>query len=200
MLLTDSQRDALTEVVNIGFGRAAATLSELTGQRVLIQVPQIEIQDVHGLGKALDRLVQGEVATVHQIFSGPIAGDALLLLNYDSAIALSALLSTDRQAGARLDAADREVLTEVGNILINACLGTFSNMLDVRISFSVPRLHVDALRGLLDSLVIERIEVQHVLIIYATFRLQESLIDGYILIALGVSSLDRLLQALADLG
>lgn len=200
MLLTDSQRDALAEVVNIGFGRAAATLSELTGQRVLIQVPQIEIQDVRDLGKALDRLVQGEVATVHQIFSGPIAGDALLLLSYDSAIALSALLSTDRQAGARLDAADREVLTEVGNILINASLGTFSNMLDVRISFSVPRLHVDALRGLLDSLVIERIEVQHVLIIYATFRLQESLIDGYILIALGVSSLDRLLQAIADLG
>ncbi len=200
MLLTDSQRDALAEVVNIGFGRAAATLSELTGQRVLIQVPQIEIQDVRGLGKALDRLVQGEVATVHQIFSGPIAGDALLLLNYDSAVALSTLLSTDRQAGARLDAADREVLTEVGNILINACLGTFSNMLDVRISFSVPRLHVDALRGLLDSLVIERIEVQHVLIIYATFRLQDSSIDGYILIALGVSSLDRLLQAIEDLG
>lgn len=200
MLLSDSQRDALTEVVNIGFGRAAATLSELTGQRVLIQVPQIEIQDVRDLGKALDRLVQGEVATVHQIFSGPIAGDALLLLSYDSAIALSTLLSVDRQPGARLDAADREVLTEVGNILINACLGTFSNMLDVRISFSVPRLHVDALRGLLDSLVIERIEVQHVLIIYATFRLQESLIDGYILIALGVSSLDRLLQAIADLG
>ena len=58
----------------------------------------------------------------------------------------------------------------------------------------------DALRGLLDSLVIERIEVQHVLIIYATFRLQESLVNGYILIALGVSSLDRLLQAVTDLG
>lgn len=200
MLLSDSQRDALAEVVNIGLGRAAATLSELTGQRVLIQVPQVEIQEVRDLGKALDRLVQGEVATVHQIFSGPIAGDALLLLDYDSAIALSTLLSVDRQPGARLDAADREVLTEVGNILLNACLGTFSNMLDVRISFSVPRLHVDALRGLLDSLVIERIEVQHVLIIYATFRLQESLISGYILIALGISSLDRLLQAIADLG
>lgn len=200
MLLTDSQRDALAEVVNIGFGRAAATLSELTGQRVLIQVPQVEIQEVRNLGKTLDRLVQGEVATVHQIFSGPIAGDALLLLDYDSAISLSTLLSAGRQAGARLDAADREVLTEVGNILLNACLGTFSNMLDVRISFSVPRLHVDALRGLLDSLVIERIEVQHVLIIYATFRLQESLVNGYILIALGVSSLDRLLQAITDLG
>ena len=33
MNLTALQEDALTEVINIGFGRAAASLSKLTGQR-----------------------------------------------------------------------------------------------------------------------------------------------------------------------
>ena len=41
MNLTALQEDALTEVINIGFGRAAASLSKLTGQRVQLEVPQI---------------------------------------------------------------------------------------------------------------------------------------------------------------
>ena len=35
MELTALQQDALVEVINIGFGRAAASLSKLTGQRVV---------------------------------------------------------------------------------------------------------------------------------------------------------------------
>jgi chemotaxis protein CheC len=38
MNLTAVQEDALTEVINIGFGRAAASLSKLTGQRVQLEV------------------------------------------------------------------------------------------------------------------------------------------------------------------
>ena len=41
MNLTAVQEDALTEVINIGFGRAAASLSKLTGQRVQLEVPNI---------------------------------------------------------------------------------------------------------------------------------------------------------------
>ena len=41
MELTALQQDALVEVINIGFGRAAASLSKLTGQRVELEVPQI---------------------------------------------------------------------------------------------------------------------------------------------------------------
>ena len=57
---------------------------------------------------------------------------------------------------AILDA--REVLTEVGNILLNACLGVFGDLLQVRFTFAVPRMHLDALGSLLDSLVIGRDE------------------------------------------
>ena len=37
-VLTDVQRDALTEMINIGFGRAAAALSRLTGMRATASV------------------------------------------------------------------------------------------------------------------------------------------------------------------
>ena len=39
MELTSTQQDALIELLNIGFGRAAASLSQLTGHRVVLDVP-----------------------------------------------------------------------------------------------------------------------------------------------------------------
>ena len=43
MELTAVQQDALVELLNIGFGRAAASLSQLTGHRVLLEVPQVTL-------------------------------------------------------------------------------------------------------------------------------------------------------------
>jgi chemotaxis protein CheC len=200
MIITAQQKDSLTEVINIALGRAAASLSELTGHRVIIEVPQVTVCPINEMDAMLSDVVQGEIATVHQIFSGPVSGDALLLLDYAGALALTQLLTEGRPTGARLDAADREVLTEVGNILLNACMGTFGSMLQVHISFSVPRLQLDALRGLLDSLVIDKVGMRYALVIYATFNLEESSVGGYLLIALGVASLDLLLQAIDGLG
>ena len=43
MELSPVQQDALVELLNIGFGRAAASLSQLTGHRVLLDVPQVTL-------------------------------------------------------------------------------------------------------------------------------------------------------------
>lgn len=200
MLLTERQHDALVELINIAFGRAAAALSDMTGHRVLLEVPRVTICPIEQLTATLDGFVTGEVATVHQIFSGTVAGDALLLLNYDGAVALSDLLTDGRPRVNRLDASDREVLAEVGNILLNACLGTFGNMLQVHISFSVPRLHLQELGTLLDTLVIGADELRYALVVYTTFRLRDSAVGGYLVIVLGVASLDRLMQGVERLG
>ncbi len=200
MLLTSQQQDALAEVINIAFGRAAASLSEITGHRVLVEVPRVAVRAISELGDELSGLIQGEITTVHQIFTGAVSGDAFLMLDYQGALLLCDLL-TDRQPRApRLDASDREALAEVGNILLNACLGTFGNLLQVHISFTVPRLHLEEVTDLVDSLTIGQDELRYALIIYTTFRLRESAIGGYLVIVLGIASLDRLLQAVEKLG
>ena len=53
MELTAVQQDALVELLNIGFGRAAASLSQLTGHRVLLEVPQVTLQAVDEVGESL---------------------------------------------------------------------------------------------------------------------------------------------------
>ncbi len=198
MELTALQQDALIELINIAFSRTASALSDLTGERVLLDKPSVTLYPLTELKTALAGHISGEVASVHQLFKGPVSGDALLLLNYEGAVALANLLSEAPGAGTRLVASDREVLTEVGNILLNACLGTFGNLLQVHISFAVPRLHLDALASLLDTLTINEQGLRYALVVFTTFRLRDSKVGGYLVIVLGVQSLERLIQSVEE--
>jgi chemotaxis protein CheC len=195
MELTEPQKDALTELINIAFSRTAASLSELTGNRVELEVPEVGVYPIGELAGVLARFVSGDVATVHQVFAGSVAGDALLLLNHEGAVDLVNLLTGSDPPVKRLAAASKEVLTEVGNILLNACLGIFGDLLQVRFSFTVPRLQLEALGVLLHSLVIEKDELHHALVVGAKFRLQASEVTGCLVLVLGVASLTQLTRA-----
>src|SRR3954462_5758223 len=109
MILTELQHDSLAEVINIAFARTGAALSELTGQRVLLDVPQVAVQPSSMLSDTLTPIVQDAIATVHQIFSGPVAGDAFLLLSYDDAVSLVNLMIDELVTTRRLNASSREV-------------------------------------------------------------------------------------------
>jgi len=196
--LTPIQHDALIELLNIGFGRAAAALSELTGHRVLLEVPQVSVHPIDELNTALRQVVAEEVASVHQIFSGPVAGDALLILDHSAAGMLKELLTSEPPLPLPIDASAREVLTEVGNILLNACLGTFGNILHVQVSFSVPHLNLDTLQQVMRSLLINREGLRYALVVHAGFKLRDAEVRGYLVIVLSVASLDRLLRAVED--
>jgi len=200
MNLSPQQRDALTELINIAFSRTAAALSEMTGHRVLLDAPQVTLCPIGEVAEHLSNFVQGEVATVHQLFTGAVSGDALLMLNYEGALLLSDLLTGGRVPSPRLDASDQEVLIEVGNILLNACLGMFGNLLKVQVAFSVPRLHLKTVNALLGSLVIGQEELRYALVVYTNFRMRDSAVTGYLVIILGVASLDWLLAEVARLG
>jgi chemotaxis protein CheC len=195
-MLTATQQDALVELVNIATGRTAGSLSRLTGERVILDVPQVAIHPIGELSSVLAAFIRGEVATVHQIFSGPVSGDAFLLLDYQAAVTLVDLMTQEPIPGRRLTMSAREVLTEVGNILLNACLGLFGDLLQVRVSFSVPRLHLDTLAQLIESICVDQADLQYGLVIHTNFRLRDDAVSGYLVIVLGVASLDQLIQAL----
>jgi chemotaxis protein CheC len=198
MQLTSVQQDALVELLNIGFGRAAASLSQLTGHRVLLDVPQVTLHEISEVTEALGRVVRGPVASVHQIFTGPVGGDALLILDEPGAAILKELLTNEPALPLSIDASAREVITEVGNILLNACLGTFGNLLEVQVSFSVPHLSIEHAGAVLESLMVGQQGIRYALVVHAAFRLRDTQVTGYLMIVLSVASLDRLMRAVED--
>jgi chemotaxis protein CheC len=198
MTLTDEQADAVTELVNIAFARTAAALSDLAGDRVELNVPEIETVSIQDLAGVLAKFVRGDVATVHQIFGGPMSGDAFLLLDLEGASRLVAML-TDADAPVReMGASDREVLAEVGNILLNACLSVFGDLLQVRFTFAVPRLQLDSLRSMIASLLVDQHEIRHAVIVGTRFAVRSSNVTGCLVLVLSVTSLEKFVAAVEE--
>jgi chemotaxis protein CheC len=190
--------DALTELFNIGLHRAAASLSELTSQRIIVDLPRLWICPIDEMQQRLVELLEGDLATVHQIFRGNVTGDAVLVLEYDAATRLANLLTNGNVAiGGRLDQSAREVLAEVGNMILSSCLSAFGDMLHVTVTFSVPRIRIESLEGLLRSLAVENADLHFALLAATRFRLTEGEVGGYLIVALGVSSLSLISRALA---
>ena len=198
MILSADQKDAVTELVNIAFSRTAAALAELTGNRVELTVPEVSAHPIVDLAPALSRFVQGDVATVHQIFGGPVSGDAFLLLDVEGAARLVSLLTDAGAPTPQMGSSAKEVLAEIGNILLNACLGVFGDLLHVRFTFAVPRLHLETLRSMIDSLVIGTDELRHALLVGARFRVRANEVTGCMVLVLGVTSLEQFVHAVED--
>ena len=195
IVMTERQTDALKELVNIAFGLTASKLSEISNRRVAIELPDVAIHPIPELATELASFITGEVATVHQVFSGPFSGDAILLLNHEGAVTLCNLLVEEHLRASRFDTSTGEILTEVGNMLLSACLGLFGNVLQVHVTFSVPRLHLDSLGHFLTSLTIGDDTLRYALLITASFKILSQGVEGRIVIVLGISSLERLIQS-----
>jgi chemotaxis protein CheC len=117
-------------------------------------------------------------------------------LDQRSAAILKELLTNEPALPLEIDRSAREVVTEIGNILLNACLGTFGNLLKVQVSFSVPHLTLETLGSVVESIAVEREGLRYALIVHSSFRLRDSSLTGYLVIVLGVASLERLIAAL----
>jgi chemotaxis protein CheC len=139
-------------------------------------------------------MMKGEVSSVHQVFSGAVSGHALLLVDSAAAESLTALLVGDKESGENMRAARREAFTEVGNILLQASMGVCGNLLQVHVSFSMPRLHVDTIDDLLNTITVEDKELQFALLVRTRFQLLNSKVSGYLLVVLGITSFSRLLE------
>ena len=202
MKLSLHQREALVEIVNIAFGRAASSLSGLADRRVLLEVPKVSVRPIEELVEHLSGLVHWNVAAVHQEVLGALPGDALLVQTENSGILLTEMLTGAESHGSGLSLADQEVLNEIGNIVLHACIGTIANTLGLSMMLKSPQVYVEDLQQILDRISHKRTEVHWGLVISTRFRLaqgppaQDTEVSGYILMLLSVAFLDRLLEAL----
>lgn len=131
---------------------------------------------------------------VNQVFSGNLTGRAFLLLNKDGARRLVEIITRTPPETEEMGPSVREALVEVGNILLGACLGIFHDLLQVHASFSLPRLYLENIRGMIESMIVKGEQMRYVLDVLASFHVRETMIGGYFVLRLGVSSLERLLE------
>lgn len=137
--------DCYQEIANVAMGQAAALLAKLLNVFILLPVPKVNMLEVTELQMALQTSEGDDTfSAVCQGFIGSgIAGEALLLF-YDSSLEDMAKLL--QYEGELNETIELELVMEVANILIGACIKGIAEQLDIAFSQGHPIVlgqHVD---------------------------------------------------------
>jgi len=143
MKLNDDQIDALTESINIGVGRAAGSLGQLVGERIELAVPQIRTCSLTELSEYLGSQQEKLDILVTQDFSGTANGRSLLGFSNASGAKLAQILGAGDGSLDELDLEYCSLLEEVGNIVLNAVLGSLANLMQTNLTYTVPELYTE---------------------------------------------------------
>lgn len=146
--LTPLQMDALSELMNVATGRAAASLSGILKQHVKLHVLEIRAIGYPDVSRFLESEIGELGSVVEQGFFGGLIGNSLMVMTNRNADALVKTLLQQNSELAGLTSTEQTVLAEVGNIVLNACVSMFANQTGRRLHFGLPRvsLNIEGLR------------------------------------------------------
>lgn len=195
-ILDELELDALTELVNLGVGRAAASLRDLAGEQVHLSVPNVvlvtrphAIEILNEKGTAL--------VGVHQVFEGDIVGRAFLMFPETNSVELVRAVTGGDLELEEIIELEQEALAETGNIVLNGCLSTIANLLQRRLRISLP----EVLRGegaAFFSLPPPPLAGDVVMFVYIDFEMRLRNIQGYLAMLMDMPSLAVLRELVRD--
>ena len=195
--LTELEQDALTEVVNMGVSRAAASLRKMVGHQVLLSVPAVEIVTRQKAGTLLGERESNGLVAVEQSFSGAFAGRAMLIFPQAHSLALARAVAGDDISNEDLADLEQEALAETGNVILNSCLATMANMLKRPLTMSIPTVN----KGDASSLFREPVKDDEgglVLFLYINFSIHQRDLRGYIAMMMDMPSMHSLKELLGE--
>ena len=194
MNLTPDQADILRELMNIGVGRAAGMLNEMTDAYVRLQVPSVRIFSALEFKKEMEREGVDRLAAVRLGFKGPFSGTADLVFLPESASKLVAVLTGEEPGTHEFDSVRAGTLNELGNIVISGVMGSMGNLLEKRIEYSLPQYIEDTIENLLKSS--NANSDGPILLVRTHFVIEQLQIEGDIMLIFEVGSFDALLAAI----
>lgn len=199
--LDAEQIDALSEIFNIGVGKAAAAMGNLMHDEVLLSVPHVSIFTVSEAAQQLGT-AGSTMYGVRQPFRGVFSGDALLIFPGDKSLEIVRIVAGQSLPGEDLSAIEQDAMAELGNVMLSACLATLADLLGNEFELSPPRVDVGDSRTILGT----RIQNHLVVFLHIRFELLSSRIEGFVVFVLNTTSLlalraavDRLLGRQAEM-
>ena len=197
--LGELERDALTEIVNIGVSRAAASLRKMVDAEVLLSVPSLDIITQRAAAVLIGQREVDELVAVRQSFSGAFSGRALLIFPQGQSLELVRAVAGGDMSAEDLVEMEVEALAETGNVILNGCLASMANMLQRSLEMSIP----EVLRGSGAELFVSADAAAAgvdpvVLFLYIDFTMHEHDIRGYIAMLMDLPSLSALQSLIAE--
>lgn len=193
-ILNEIERDALTEIFNVGAGRAAQSLSEIVGDEVRLSVPSVEVLRSGAIDEQVLPRTRGRFATVSQNFDGPFDAEAVLLFTEDRALSIVRDMMGSQMSLDELAEFEREAMCELGNIILNACLSAMADMLEITLNSSLPQYLVSSPDEISARLASAQGDESYVLVLHIDLVIEKHQTDGHLIFLLSSSSLHALVE------
>lgn len=193
-ILNEIERDALTEIFNVGAGRAAQSLSEIVGDEVRLSVPSVEVLRSGAIDEQVLPRTRGRFATVSQNFDGPLDAEAVLLFTEDRALSIVRDMMGSQMSLDELAEFEREAMCELGNIILNACLSAMADMLEITLNSSLPQYLVSSPDDISARLASAQGDESYVLVLHIDLVIEKHQTDGHLIFLLSSSSLHALVE------
>ncbi|MEW6981915.1 response regulator [Colwelliaceae bacterium 6471] len=136
-VLAPDLRDCYQEIANVAMGRAGDLLARLLNVFVVLPIPNVNLIEVSELTMALSAVESYESTSgVCQGFIGAgISGEALLIINDSSFKDVASLMNYQYEID---EGTELELLMDMANVLISACLNGVAEQLDMSFSQGHP--------------------------------------------------------------
>lgn len=188
------QIDAMKELVNIGGGHAATSISSLINTKVDMVVPLIKIMEYEELYKKImseDKIVYS--VTTQVLGSG--GGIFLFALPEESANQISQMMlpNSIKITQELMESSIKELV----NIIVNSFLNAISKLLDISLMSSIPNLTIDMFGSIISSLYMAYDQFdEEILIIKNEFFYSGNQMDAYLYFIPEIGVLEKLFKAI----
>ncbi|HEX8404398.1 MAG TPA: chemotaxis protein CheC [Duganella sp.] len=190
--LSALENDALIEIFNIGVGQAAASMSAIVNEAVRMSVPSITFFNRAQAARLLgNRVFEPErICGVSQHYEGAFETEAILMFPEDKSLEIVRLMVGESVPLAELTDMEQEAMCEIGNIILNSCVGTLANIFQHELRGSLPAYHVGTSDEILTASGSGPDAV--VLMLHIDFVLEKHQIQGYVAFVLDLSAMHDL--------
>jgi flagellar motor switch protein FliN/FliY len=147
--ITDIQKDAIGEIMNVGMGSAATAASELLNAKVWITTPTVSVHKA----VELKREELEPAICVKIVYTKGITGSNLMLLKQDDVqMILNQLMGQPLELSPdfEFDELNISAVSEVMNQMMGSCSTALSKFLDMNIDISTPEPRIMDLIDLSD--------------------------------------------------
>ncbi|SHK53089.1 chemotaxis protein CheC [Hymenobacter psychrotolerans] len=153
--MTELERDVVREILNIGLARAADSFAAIAQEKVLLEVPSLDLMPGNGILEMVREIQQANVAIQSDI-RGDFNGTTLMFFSGQHIQRLSRVcLRMSVPASIAIDEMQESLLLEISNIITGALVTQLANILKAKIYGAPPTAPrgdiADSLHNLLEG-------------------------------------------------
>jgi chemotaxis protein CheC len=192
-MLSSDQQEALQEIANVGLGQAGSAIAKVLNHFVRLSIPKVAMVGPHQVADSIPGLARGDqVSAVRQAFHSSMRGEAVCVYGGQGCRDLAELMGTSTPED---DASEIELLLDITNVLVGACLGSIARQLGSDIGFTPPSL-VAAKIPLEKLLNLSEVSWKTALLMEVSFELEKRSFACHILMIVPEREIEALQQVL----